>query len=410
MSQIAYLQCSTGIAGDMLLGALVSAGVPLSYIEENLAKLNIQDEYKLRSETVIKNGQTATKVHVDLIEHHHHDHDHNHDHDHKHDHHHHDRHRHLGHIEKLIKQANLPDRVEKNSLAVFRKLAIAEAKVHGTTIEKVHFHEVGAVDAIVDIVGSCIGLDYLNIDKLYCSPLPTGGGTIRASHGKLPVPVPAVLELWQLRQVPVYSNGIHKELVTPTGAAIVTTLAVDFCDPPTMTLQKVGLGAGTIDLEIPNILRLWLGAVNPNHSLETVTVLETQIDDCNPQIFGYVQAELLKIGVKDVFTQAVQMKKNRPGILLTVICDPTDVNLCEEIIFRETTTIGIRRYQQNRSVLERSIKTVKTIYGDVRVKVATQGENTINIQPEYEDCVKLAREHDLPFHQIALTAQKSLFQ
>ena len=411
MSKIAYLQCSTGIAGDMLLGALVSAGVPLTYIEENLAQLGLQDEYQLRSETVIKNGQSATKVHVDLTKHHHHhDHDHHKDdkkahHHHNHNHHH---HRHLGDIEKLIKDANLPKKVEENSLAIFKRLAIAEAKVHGTTIEKVHFHEVGATDAIVDIVGSCIGLDYLNIDQLYCSALPTGGGTVKADHGILPVPVPAVLELWQQRQIPIYSNGINKELVTPTGAAIVTTLAIDFGDAPPMRLQKVGLGAGNIDLALPNILRLWLGATTPNQSLETVTVLETQIDDCSPQIFGYLQTELLKIGVKDVFTQAVGMKKNRPGILLTVICDGKDVNQCEEIIFRETTTIGIRRYQQQRSILERNIKVINTIYGDVRVKIATQGEKIVNIQPEYEDCAKLARQHDLPFHQIALTVQKTI--
>ena len=390
MPKIAYLQCPTGIAGDMFLGALVSAGVPLQCIIDGLAGLNLTDEYQLREETVIKQGQSAIKVHVDLTPHHQH----------------HNHHRHLPEIEKLINQANLPIKVRDNSLAIFKHLAIAEAKVHGTTIDKVHFHEVGATDAIVDIIGTCLGLDYLAIDQLYCSPLPTGGGSVKAAHGKLTVPVPAVLELWQTRQVPVYSNGIEKELVTPTGAAIVTTLAQDFGEPPQMKLTKIGLGAGNRDLVIPNILRLWLGETESVSSLEKVAVLETQIDDCNPQIFGYVLEELLKIGARDVFTQSVTMKKNRPGVLLTVICDLDRIDQCEEIIFRETTTIGIRRQIQERSILSREIKTVNTQYGDIRVKVARKEGKIVNIQPEYEDCVRLARQHNLPFNLISLTAQK----
>jgi hypothetical protein len=389
MSTIAYLQCPTGIAGDMFLGALVSAGVPLEYLVEQLALLNVSDEYELREEKVIKNGQSAIKVHVDL-KHHHHNH-----------------HRHLGDIEQLINQSNLPPKVADNSLAIFRTLANAEAKVHGTTIDKVHFHEVGATDAIIDIVGTCLGLDYLGIEELYCSSLPTGGGYVKAAHGKLPVPVPAVLELWQIRQVPVYSNGIDRELVTPTGAAIVTTLVKDFGDAPSMKLKRIGLGAGTIDLAIPNILRLWLGEVESKSNCEKVAVLETQIDDCSPQIFGYLLEELFKIGVRDVFTQPVMMKKNRPGILLTVICDLDQVDLCEEIIFRETTTIGIRRQIQERSILERKIETVNTEYGDIRIKIAYQQGKIINIQPEYEDCACLAREFNLPFQTIFFTAQNS---
>ena len=387
MSQIAYLQCPTGIAGDMFLGALVSVGVPLQYLIDNLASLNIVDEYQLREEKVIKNGQSATKIHVDLNHHHHH------------------HHRHLSDIEQLINQATLPIKVKDNSLAIFRTLASAEAKVHGTSIDKVHFHEVGATDAIVDIVGTCLGLDYLDVKELYCSSLPTGGGFVKAAHGKLSVPVPAVLELWQTRQVPVYSNGIEKELVTPTGAAIVTTLAQDFGEPPQMKLNKIGLGAGNLDLAIPNILRLWLGQSESHPHLEKVAVLETQIDDCNPQIFGYLFEELLKIGARDVFTQPVMMKKNRPGILLTIICDLEQIDMCEEIIFRETTTIGIRRQIQKRSILERNIETVNTKYGQIRVKIAHQQGKIINIQPEYEDCVRLAREYNVPFNSIFLTAK-----
>lgn len=351
MSKIAYLQCTTGIAGDMFLGALVSAGVPLGYLEKSLESLNIIQEYKLQEETVTRNGLGATKIHVHLTSHSHH------------------HHRHLADIEHIINQSNLAPQIKANSLAIFRQLAIAEAKVHNTTIDKVHFHEVGAVDAIVDIVGTCIGLDYLGIEKLYCSSLPTGGGTVKVAHGILPVPVPAVLELLRSRKIPIYSNGIEKELVTPTGAAIVATLTESFGQPPKMSLEKIGNGAGSQDLSLPNILRLWIGEMELSN-LEEVAVLETQIDDCNPQILAYVLEELLNIGAKDVFTQPVMMKKSRLGVLLTVICDLDKINICENLIFRETTTLGIRRQIQQRSILEREMTTIKSKYGDIRLKIA----------------------------------------
>lgn len=388
MERIAYLQCPTGIAGDMFLGALVSAGVPLEYIENGLKGLNLFSEYQLKEEKVLRQGQSATKIDVNLTHHHHH-------------------HRHLPDIENIINNANLPFLVRDNSLAIFLNLAEAEGKVHDISPQKVHFHEVGGIDAIIDIVGTCLGLDYLNIQKLYCSPLPTGGGTVKAAHGILPVPVPAVLELLKTRQIPIYSNGIDKELVTPTGAAIVTTLVLNFGQPPEMTLQKIGLGAGSQDLAIPNILRLWLGESENSATLENIAVLETQIDDANPQIFGYLLEELLKIGARDVFTQPVAMKKNRLGILLTVICDLDKIDICETIIFRETTTIGIRRQIQQRSILHREIETVNTKYGNIRVKVAKKQGEILNIQPEYEDCVIIARKDNIPLRLIALEAQKS---
>ena len=252
MTKIAYLDCVTGIAGDMCLGALVDSGVPLEYLTEQLKELKIDHEYELSQEKVQRNGQQATKVHVNLLKDDDHDHDHHH-------HHHHTPARHLPKIESMIQQANLPSRVTEWSLDIFRRLAVAEGAVHGVKAEKVHFHEVGATDAIVDIVGTCLGLDYLDIQTLYCSALPTGGGTVWAAHGRLPVPVPAVLKLWESRQVPIYSNKIDKELVTPTGAAIAVTLVKSFGQPPNMVLEKVGLGAGSQDLSIPNILRLWIG-------------------------------------------------------------------------------------------------------------------------------------------------------
>lgn len=391
MSKIAYLQCSTGVAGDMLLGALVSAGVPLDYLVKGLDSLQISQEFSLREENVTRNGQSGTKIYVDLTtsSHHHH--------------------RHLGDIEAIIERGNLPSQVKVNSLAIFQKLAIAEAKVHNTTVEKVHFHEVGATDAIVDIVGSCLGIDYLGIDKLYCSALPTGGGSVKTAHGLLPVPVPAVLELWQSRSIPVYSNGIEKELVTPTGAAIVTTLAKDFGPPPAMRLEKIGNGAGSRDLPIPNILRLWLGE-KVAYNLEEVAVLETQIDDCNPQVLAYVLEELLRIGAKDAFTQPVTMKKSRLGVLLTVICDVDKINVCENLIFRETTTLGIRRQFQSRSILEREIRTVKTKYGDIRVKIGKNSSEIVNIYPEYEDCAKYARLLGIPLSDIKEEAKQQFRQ
>lgn len=469
MAKLAYLDCPTGIAGDMFLGALIDAGVPLEYLSEHLARLGIKGEFQLRCETIHHNGQIANKLHVDLIgeattgpsahrhahdQHHAHDHSHHlpHGHDHTHT-------RCLPEIETMIQAAGLPLRAEHWSIAVFRQLAQAEGAVHGIPPEEVFFHEVGAVDAIVDIVGGCLGLDYLQIDQLYCSALPTGGGTVWAAHGRLPVPVPAVLKLWELRQVPVFYNGIDQELVTPTGAAIVTTIAQDFGQPPPMTITKTGHGGGTIALPIPNIVRLWIGEGeakplihNQTHSNqahshhhghshthgETLThhshshthahshdqthqaiapdlkqdygdqmvmVLETQIDDLNPQAIGYVFERLFAADALDVFTQPIGMKKSRPGILLTVICPPAKVAACEQVIFQETTTLGIRRSQQHRTALDRAFHHVHTELGDIHIKVAKLGDRVINVQPEYEDCAAIARTHNLPWrdvHQLAL--------
>jgi pyridinium-3,5-bisthiocarboxylic acid mononucleotide nickel chelatase len=509
MIKIAYLECQTGIAGDMCLGALVDAGVPIEYLNTQLARLGIAAEYHLWAQKVHHNGQIATKVHVDLTairspehshphshehphsipapasldaaippEHHEHSHPHPHEHPHLHPapasigtaappehrgHHHHphehphphpnpaagghdrqhppherapisnvgahldDRHHHhydtpqrnLPQIEKLINAANLPARATRWSLDIFRKLAIAEGAVHGIEPSEVHFHEVGAVDAIVDIIGTCLGLDYLDIAKIYCSPLPTGGGTVRAAHGILPVPVPAVLKLFSSRNVPVYSNKIDRELVTPTGAAIAVTLATEFGAPPAMQLQQIGLGAGTIELPIPNILRLWLGtetesvAASPvrPECLETIEVLTTQIDDLNPQAIGYIFDRLFEAGAVDVFTQPIGMKKSRSGILLTVICHLEKSHDCEQIIFKETSTLGIRRDRQTRSILPREMQSVVTKYGTVRVKVARNNlggdDSIVNVQPEYDDCAAIAQEHQIAWrevHQLTLMA------
>jgi len=489
MTKIAYLECPTGIAGDMCLGALVDAGVPLSYLTEQLAKLKIAAEYNLWVEDVRRSGQRATKLHVEMLtsdglieelsqdealeapaghshnihaaEHSNHKHSHAHSHSHSHSHNHshptpafeaskgnhghgHGATRCLPEIEQLIQTADLPERVEAWSLAIFRNLAEAEGFVHGIAPEQVHFHEVGATDAIVDIVGTCLGFDWLGVETIYCSALPTGGGTIWAAHGQLPVPTPATLKLFQMRQVPIYSNGIQKELVTPTGAAIATTLATHFGNPPAMVLHQIGLGAGNKDLPIPNILRLWLGEAtegqraiarstgasqgrshpSANHSVQavahkpatealdptqqTIALLETQIDDLNPQAIGYLYDRLFAVGALDVFTQAIGMKKSRPGLLLSVVCKPDAVTACETVLFKETTTIGIRRSLQQRTALVREMQTAQTPYGDVRIKVARRNPEDpqpTNVQAEYEDCAAIAREQNLPWrevHRIAL--------
>jgi hypothetical protein len=509
----------------MCLGALVDGGVPLEYLIEKLGLLGIADEFRLWSEQVHRNGQQATKVHVELASgiqeswgdvedsafsqssqtqasqpvshphsshHPHHPHPHSahhhpshsadpshsghpahesaHIHDRPHTHHTHPQQEHvhthpgtrrLPEIEHLIKAAGLPHQAEAWSLAVFRQLAEAEGAVHGTPPEQVHFHEVGATDAIVDIVGTCLGLDWLGIEQFYCSALPVGGGTIWAAHGRLPVPAPAVLKLWEMRQVPIYSNGIARELVTPTGAAIATTLAMQFGAVPAMTLQRVGLGAGSRDFPIPNILRLWIGesqhsTVSPQQlmsgqmaaqetaaqvktatqvpansqpdpktasetalnastlspGVETVAVLETQVDDLNPQAIGYVFDVLLVAGALDVFTQAIGMKKSRPGILLTVICRPEQMQACQTILFQETTTLGIRCRMQQRTILERELQTVETPYGRVRLKIARWQKHgaIVNVQPEYEDCAEIAQQQQIPWrevHGIALQAWQS---
>ncbi|PPT06171.1 hypothetical protein CKA32_001120 [Geitlerinema sp. FC II] len=383
----------------MCLGALVDAGVPVDYLTEHLNRLGVGEDYSLRVERVRRNGISAMKAYVDLrdmteepptfdAEKHHH-------------HHHSEGNRYLPEIEEMLQSADIPDRARKWSLAVFRRLAAAEGAVHGVSLDRVHFHEVGATDAIVDIVGTCLGLDWLEIDRLYCSPLPTGGGTVKAAHGRIPVPAPAVLKLWEMRQVPVYGNGIDRELVTPTGAALTVTLVESFGVPPAMTLQQTGLGAGSREFPIPNVLRLWIGEDTQPSASDRVCVLETQLDDISPQAIGYVFDKLFDIGALDVFTQPVGMKKNRPGVLLTVICSPDKQTDCEAVLFRETTTLGIRHSFQERSILSREFRSITLFDSEVRVKIARDAKgNVINVQPEYEDVAKVARKQKLSWQEV----------
>ncbi|MEG5137551.1 MULTISPECIES: nickel pincer cofactor biosynthesis protein LarC [unclassified Microcoleus] len=475
MNKIAYFDCPTGIAGDMCIGSLLHAGVPLDYLIEKLNLLGISTEYQLRAELVHRNTQQATKFYVDLAadlplksnnpaadsaldpsetesptfdnRHHHHHHHHGEEHSHSHGEEKaeisHIHHRNLPEIEQIIVLAKLPPRVEAWSLEIFRKLADAEGSVHGIPANEVHFHEVGATDALVDIVGTCLGLDWLDIDEFYFSPMPTGGGTVKAAHGRLAVPTPAVMRLWETHRVPVYSNGIDRELCTPTGTAIACTLASAFGPPPLMQVLTIGLGAGSRNLAIPNILRLWIGrkeegrgkkeegrgkkeeergkkeegreenSTNDQLAItnlqETVCVLETQIDDLSPQAIGYVFDALFAAGSLDVFTTPIVMKKSRLGVLLTVICHPEFQDACEAVMFRETTTLGIRRSTQQRTILHREFETVQTEYGEVQIKVAKSGETIVNVQPEYEDCAEIARLKNVSWREVHRLALQSWY-
>lgn len=431
----------------MCLGALVSAVVPLAYLQAQIALLNLPERVELTAKIVRKNGIAATKVDVIL----------------PHESSAHEPHppaRHLKDIEAILTRADLPDRAIAWSLAIFRRLAQAEGAIHGIDPEKVHFHEVGATDAIVDIVGTCLGLDWLGIDEIHCAPLPTGRGSVRAAHGRLPVPAPAVLKLMEMAAVPIYNAGLTGELVTPTGAAIATELATHFGDPPPMQLRKVGLGAGNKDLPLPNILRLWIGqstgtaeqwktstaqssqtiaphyhasasvssglaiaplsespspsslpisptldaasSIEDRAGRETVVVLETQVDDLSPQAIGYLYDRLFAAGALDVFVQPAMMKKSRPGHLLVAIAYPEQVSACETLLLQETTTLGVRQTQQTRLRLRRQIVPIQTPLGTIRMKVAylPHSDRPLKAHPEYEDCAALAKQHALPWREV----------
>jgi uncharacterized protein (TIGR00299 family) protein len=429
----------------MCLAALVDAGVPLDYLQQQLAKLGLSHEFTLSITPTHRRGLRALHAQVSLLPLPTTDTDelslrphqapHAHNHPITQDHHHllqssghHAAIRNLPSIEQIITQANLPERVKQWSLAIFRRLAEAEAAVHGIALEQVHFHEVGATDAIVDIVGTCLGLDYLGIDTVACSPLPTGRGQVRAAHGCLPVPAPAVLKLLELGQGQLYSNGLDGELVTPTGAAIATVLADYFGDPPAMTLQCTGLGAGNKDLPIANILRLWIGKTAPTagdgspsrllpetplpYDTDTITLLETQVDDMVPQVVGYLHERLYAAGALEVFAQPIAMKKSRSGLMLTVICRPADELHCTNVLFIETPTLGIRRQKQQRWILPRQMHTLQTPYGSVAVKVAYHPHTgaVLNIHPEYEDCAATALRHQVPWQVVYQTTLHTWYQ
>jgi len=375
-----YLDPFSGLSGDMIVGALLDAGADTAALINALDTLGTGATFRV--EKTKRRGIAASKFHVDGTQT--------------------GTHRHLSHILDLIDRSALPARVKQNAAAVFQRLGEAEAKVHGMPLEKVHFHEVGAVDSICDIVGACAAFDLLDVGHLYCGPVNVGSGTVNTEHGVLPVPAPATAEL--LKGKPVYSRGPTMELTTPTGAAIVATLAVQFGPMPAMLISGTGYGAGDRDFaEHANVLRVMLGEPSGAAESTSVSVLEANIDDASPQVLGYAMERLLEAGALDVTLEPVFMKKNRPGTLLRVIARPEDRESLCELVFAETTTLGLRIYEAERRVKARHIREIETPFGNVRIKTSDNGW----FAPEYEDCRKLARERGVPLKQVLAEAHSA---
>ncbi len=406
--KIAYFDCSSGISGDMCLGALVDAGVSIKKLETEIRKIPVKG-YFLKAKSVKRAGFRATKLNVVQslkfkVE----------------------SSRRWKDIEKIIKKSRLSDNIKQKGLKIFRRLFEAEAKVHGEKFDSIHLHELGAVDCIVDIFGTIIGLDMLGIEKVYSSPVNVGGGFVKTAHGILPVPAPATLEILRFKiqdsRFKIYSDGTQFELTTPTGAAIINELSSNFGKIPEMDIEKIGIGAGAKDFkDKANVLRIFVG--NPplppfgkggmggflekSGRGETVTVIETNIDDMNPQIYEYVMERLFKAGALDVYLTQVIMKKGRPGIKLSVLCDDSDKDNLMKIIFEETTTIGLRFYSAGRKTLGREIKKLNAKFGKINFKLSKLGDKTVRTTPEYEDCKRLAKKLNLPLLEVIKSASSA---
>jgi pyridinium-3,5-bisthiocarboxylic acid mononucleotide nickel chelatase len=432
MARVIYLDCFSGISGDMFLGAFLDAGLPFDDLKRALGSLAMSG-YEITAHRVLRAGVSATKFSVE--EHgsassgsrsghshshedgaHGHDHSHAHEDRHTHDHGHghdaaeqhshaHDGHGHrtLSEIFELIDRSALSSAGRERAKALFHRLGEAEAEVHQTPIERVHLHEVGALDSIIDIVGAVFALEWAGADRIVCSPLNVGGGTVESAHGLFPVPAPATLKL--LGDTPVYSGAVQKELVTPTGALIATSYASSFGSIPPLTIERVGYGAGTRDNpQTPNVLRVLFGRAAEASTADRVVVIECEIDDMNPQLFGSAMDRLYAAGALEVFYVPVQMKKNRPGTLLTVVAPPALRPALADIIFRETTTIGLRHHELEREVLQREIIRVDTAVGAVRFKLAWRDGRVVNAVPEFEDCQAIARARNLSVKDVQAIA------
>ncbi len=388
--KIAFFDCFSGASGDMILGSLIDAGLRLEDLEEELSKLGISG-YTIHADKKEKKGIWGTQFHVDISGPHHH--------------------RGLKDIITLIDQSQLSSIIKDRSKMIFDNLAKAESKIHNQPVDKIHFHEIGAVDSIIDIVGAVIGLKFMNIQLLMTSKIHVGTGFLNCTHGTLPVPPPAALEL--LKGVPVYSTGIEGELVTPTGAAILSTLSKGFGVLPLMQIEQIGYGLGQKELSIPNVLRVCIGNTYQRYDEDTVQLVETNIDDMNPQFYEYIMESLFMKGAKDVFLNPIIMKKNRPGVVLSVIADPAHVQSLVDVLFSETTTLGIRISEiKKRLILNREVRIVSTRWGEVNVKIRTISEDQRTISPEYEDCKRIARENHISigkiYEEIKREAEKQL--
>lgn len=434
--KILYYDCFCGISGDMNLAALIDLGVPKEYLLEELSKLNLNSEFKINIEKSAKLGITGTRVdvllnnniqmseealsnnkhehthvhdHFNTNEHSHtHEHEHTHEHDesnhhhndshneHSHNHEHH--HRNLKDIENIINSSDLSDKVKKLSLDMFIKVAEAEAKVHGKEIYEVHFHEVGAIDSIVDIVGAAICIDYLKVDKIIASPIQVGGGFVKCAHGLMPVPAPATTEI--LKNIPINTGIVQFETTTPTGAAIIAANVKEFTSKINFSINKVAYGIGHKDLEIPNVLRVYLGETESLEQIEEQYILETNIDDMNPELYGYVEEKLFDAGALDVYKSSIFMKKGRPGIKLSVLINEKIEKDILDIIFEETTSIGVRKYKVEKIMLNREFSKVETEYGDITIKKSYYNGNLVKYKPEYEECRTIAKEQNISIDKI----------
>ncbi|MFQ5824120.1 MAG: nickel pincer cofactor biosynthesis protein LarC [bacterium] len=376
MSKIAYFDCFSGISGDMIIGALLDAGLDFNILRKELNKIHLKN-FEIDSEKVVKNNLAATKFKVSSKDE--------------------KIYEHLGALNRMVEKSNLEEEIKTNAKKIFLKIAKAEAKIHNQPLEKIHFHEIGVIDTIIDVVGALVGFKLLGIEKIYCSKLNVGSGFVEFSHGKFPVPAPATAEI--LIGIPIYSTDSDAELVTPTGAAIITTVAKEFGDMPAMKTESIGYGAGTRDLKQPNVLRIFIGYSKASEG-EIIYTIETNIDDMNPQIYGYVMEKLLQNGALDVYLTNILMKKNRPAIKLTVLSNTEDKEKLIKIILEETTSLGVRIRQENRTILEREIKAVETPFGKVKVKIAKLNGEIVNTMPEYEDCKRIAKEKNIPLKQV----------
>ena len=384
-----YFDCFAGASGDMILGALIAAGVEPEAFKQQLSLLGVQG-YSIDFETVDRSGIGATYARVQTAHEH--------------------AHRHLSDILKIIYDSRLPDAVKDRAAKIFSRLAEAEARVHNEPVDHVHFHEVGALDAIIDVVGAAICFELLGVERFASSPLHVGSGTVDMDHGRYPVPPPAVAEL--LKGVAFYSTDTIGELVTPTGAAIITTVCTDYGPIPQMKLRQTGYGAGTRQYEkFPNALRVLIGEVQSDESMATADerlwMIETNMDDISPQILGHVMERAFELGALDCYFTSVQMKKNRPGVLLSILCRAEERASLSELLFSETTTLGIRAYEVERRALQRKIVAVETQYGPIDVKVAQLNGHILKAMPEYEQCRQAARDANVPLRVIEEAAQKA---
>lgn len=409
--KILYYDCFCGISGDMNLGALIDLGVDKEYLIKEISKLNLDSEYEIKIKKGMKNGISGTKVDVILKNQ---DHSHHHDHNNHHQqlnheqyncnklHEHYEQHKHehrnLKNIEDIINGSDLNNVVKKMSLDIFKRIAQAEATVHGKSIYEVHFHEVGAIDSIIDIVGAAVALDYLKVDKIMASPVQVGGGFVKCAHGLIPVPAPATIKI--LKNIPIKSGIVPFETTTPTGAAILAESVNEFTDKIGFSVEKIGYGIGSRDLEIPNVLRIYLGKEEICEEIEEQYILETNIDDMNPELYSYVEERLFDMGALDVFKTPIIMKKGRPAIKLSILVNVKKEKDVLEVIFRETTSIGIRKFKVEKIMLNREFLKVKTQYGEVTVKNSYYQGELVKYKAEYEDCKRISKEKNIPIAKV----------